>query len=95
MGKKCCKEVLQSEHMYRLYSLVQQFVYTFDAVWSQIYFIPHQKCIQIAGPNCRWGVLLHSNSDKSSNILLHNVLSAPSIHAQTLQDVVVSIDGPI
>ena len=34
------------------YSLVQWIGYTFDAVWSQIYFIPHQKCIQIAGPYC-------------------------------------------
>ena len=35
-----------------LYSLVQWIGYTFDAVWSQIYFIPHQKCIQFTGPNC-------------------------------------------
>ena len=39
---------------YSMYSLVQRFVYTFDALWSQIYFIPHHKCIQIAGPNCRF-----------------------------------------
>ena len=38
--------------IFTLYSLVQRFVHTFDAVWSQIYFIPHQKCIQIAAPNC-------------------------------------------
>ena len=35
-----------------LYSLVQWIGYTFDAIWSQIYFIPHQKCIQFTGPNC-------------------------------------------
>ena len=29
-----------------IYCLVQRFVYTFDALWSQIYFI------QIAGTNC-------------------------------------------
>ena len=34
------------------YSLVQRFVYTFVAVWSKFDSIPHQKCIQIAGPNC-------------------------------------------
>ena len=35
-----------------IYSLVQWIGYTFDAVWSQIYFIPHQNCIQFTGPNC-------------------------------------------
>ena len=35
-----------------LYSLVQWIGYTFGAVWSQIYFMPHQKCIQFTGPNC-------------------------------------------
>ena len=34
------------------YSLVQRFVYTFDAVLSKFDSILHQKCIQIAGPNC-------------------------------------------
>ena len=34
------------------YSLVQWIGYTFDAVWSQIYFISHQKCIHFTGPNC-------------------------------------------
>ena len=34
------------------YSLVQRVVYTFDAVWSKFDSITHQKCIQIAGPNC-------------------------------------------
>ena len=37
-----------------MYSLVQWIGYTFDVVWSQIYFIPHQKCIQFTGPNCRY-----------------------------------------
>ena len=35
-----------------IYSLVQRFVYTFDAVWSKFDPIPHQKCIQFTGPNC-------------------------------------------
>ena len=35
-----------------IYSFVQRFVYTFDAVWSKFDSIAHQKCIQIAGPNC-------------------------------------------
>ena len=50
--QKCIFFCLCAIFKIRTYSLVQRFVYTFDAVWSQIYFIPHQKCIQIAGPNC-------------------------------------------
>ena len=35
--------ILAYLHQSDIYSLVQRFVYTFDAVWSQIYFIPHQN----------------------------------------------------
>ena len=48
-----CLELIIKTVSMTTYSLVQRFVYTFDALWSQIYFIPHQKCIQIAGPNCK------------------------------------------
>ena len=36
-------------------------------------------------------VLLHNDSNKSSNILRHKALSAPSIHAHALKDFVTSI----
>ena len=56
-------QILSDEFWYALhaYSLVQWIGYTFDAVWSKFDSIPHQKCIQFNGPNCR----LAKNTDKS------------------------------